>query len=147
MHIALAWSYGFSCPRYFPYFPGDFGGSFNISYHFNYCSANPGVMLHPEFGMRSIHHDLCPKTDFLIPYFRWRKKGAISAFGILTNHLASLFFLPLSGDLLGLLYVSVPHSLPIRSQSTNICWFPFWPGFVTWGIDLNSSFNGQSLAC
>ena len=80
-------------------------------------------------------------------YFRWRKKGAISAFGILANHLASIFFLPLPGDSLGLLYVPVPHSLTIRSQSTNICLFPSWPGFVTWGIDLDSSFNGQSLAC
>ena len=42
MHIALAWKYGFSCPRYFPSSPGDFGGSFNISYHFNNCSANLG---------------------------------------------------------------------------------------------------------
>ena len=58
----------------------------------------PVLMHHPEFGMRSIHHDLCPKTYFLIPYFRWRKKGAISAFGILANHLVSIFFLPLSGD-------------------------------------------------
>ena len=33
---------GSSCPRYLPSSPGDFGGSFNISYHFNYCSANPG---------------------------------------------------------------------------------------------------------
>ena len=29
----------------------------------------PVLMLHPEFGMRSIHRDLCPKTDFFIPYF------------------------------------------------------------------------------
>ena len=92
----------------------------------------------------SVHDDLCSKTDFLIPYFRWRKKGAI---GILANHSASIFFLPLSGDSFGLLYVPVPHSLPIRSQSKNICWFPFWLGFVTWGIDLDSSFNGHSLAC
>ena len=39
--------------------------------------------------------------------------------------------LPLSGDSLGLLYVPIPHSLSIRSQNANICWFPFWPGFVT----------------
>ena len=42
--------------------------------------------------------------------------------------------LPLSGDSLGQLYVPIPHSLPIRSQSANICWFPFWPGFVTSGL-------------
>ena len=40
----------------------------------------------------------------------------------------------LSGDSLGLLYVPIPHSLPIRSQNANICWFPFWPGFVTSGL-------------
>ena len=34
----------------------------------------PVLELHPEFGIRSIHRDLCPKTDFLIPYFRWRKE-------------------------------------------------------------------------
>ena len=55
-------------------------------------------MLHPEFGIKSIHHYLCPKTDFFIPYFRWRKKGDISAFGILANHFASTVFLLLSGD-------------------------------------------------
>ena len=44
------------------------------------------------------------------------------------------FFLPLSSDSLGLLYVPIPHSLPIRSESANICWFPFWPGFVTSGL-------------
>ena len=97
-------------------------------------------------GLVSSHDDLSFKTDFLFSYFRWREEGATSVLGIVANHLASIFFLPLSGDSLGLLYVPVPHSLPIRSKSTNICWFPFWPGFVTWGIDLNSSFNGQSLA-
>ena len=114
----------------------------------------------------SVHDDLCSKNSsspgvwheihsprplsqnwFSYSLFPLMEEGGYFRFGILANHLASIFFLPPSGDLLGLLYVPVPHSLPIRSQSTNICWFPFWPGFVTWGIDLDSSFNGQSLAC
>ena len=101
----------------------------------------PVLMLHAEFGMTSV-----PKLIFFFPISTDGKKVPLP-FWVLANHLASTFFLPLSGDSLGLLYVPVPHSLPIRSQSTNTCWFPFWPGFVTWGIDLNSSFNGQSLAC
>ncbi len=52
-------------------------------------------------------------------------------FRVLANHFASIFFLPLSGDSVGLLYVPIPHSLPTQSQNANICWFPFWPGFVT----------------
>ena len=95
----------------------------------------------------SVHDDLCSKNWFSYSLFPLTEEGGYFRFGILANHLASIFFLPLSGDSLGLLYVPVPHSLPIRSQSTNICWFPFWPGFVTWGIDLDSSFNSQSLAC
>ena len=45
----LLWLEGMAstCPRYFPSSPGDFGGSFNISYHFNYCSANPGFVSSP----------------------------------------------------------------------------------------------------
>ena len=89
---------------------------------------------------------LLKKTPFLIPYFRWRKKGAIPAFGILANHLASIFLPPLSGDSLGLLYIPVPPSLPIWSPSTNICWFPSRPGFVTSGLNyITISLNGHSL--
>ena len=40
-------------------------------------------------GLASSHDDLIFKTDFLIPYFRLRG---------LAYHLASTFFLPLSGD-------------------------------------------------
>ena len=76
------------------------------------------------------------------------EEGGYFRFGVLANHLAFIFFLPPSGDSLGLLYVPVPHSLPIRSQSTNICWFPFWPGFATSGLTYIISLNGHSLtAC
>ena len=138
---------GSPCPRYFPSSPGDFGGSFNISYHFNYCSAIPGF--DASSGVWHEIHSPRPLSQNWFSYslFPLTEEGGYFRFGILANHLASIFFLPLSGDSLGLLYVPVPHSFPIRSQSTNICCFPFWPGFVTWGIDLDSSFNGQSLAC
>ena len=90
-------------------------------------------------GLASSHNDLIFKTNFLIPYFRWRKKGAISAFGILANHLASIFFLPLSGDSLGLLYVPVPHSFthPVTKYKhllvsilTWIFYLRNWPKFL-----------------
>ena len=29
----------------------------------------------------SVPDDLCSKTDFLLPYFRWRKEGATSVLG------------------------------------------------------------------
>ena len=99
-------------------------------------------------GLAYSHDDLIFKTNFLISYFCWRKKGGYFRFGILANHLASIFFLPLSGDSLGVLNVPVPPTLPIRSQSTNVCWFSFWPGFVTSGLTYIISVNGHSLtAC
>ena len=127
---------------------GDFGGSFKISYHFNYCSANPcfgsslRVLALASFATTSVR-----KLIFLFPT---STDGSSSHFclRVLANHLASIFFLPLSGDSLGLLYVPVSHSLPIRSPSTNICLFPFWLGFVTSGLTYIISLNGHSLkAC
>ena len=84
-------------------------------------------------GLASSNDDLIFKTDFSYFLFPLTEEGGYFRFGVLANHLAFIFFLPPSGDSLGLLYVPVPHSLPIRSQSTNISWFPFWPGFVTSG--------------
>ena len=75
---------GSFCPRYFPSSPSDFGGSFNISYHFNYCSANPGFGASPGVWREippSVHDDLRSKTDFLLPHFRWQKEGATSVLG------------------------------------------------------------------
>ena len=61
-----------------------------------------------------------PKLIFLFPT---SADGRTSHFHlrVLANHLAFFFFLPLSGDSLGLLYVPVLPSLPIWSPSTNIC--------------------------
>ena len=81
----------------------------------------PVLVLHSEFGIRSIHRELCPKTDFLIPFFRWRKKGAISALGFIS------LFLPFPGDSLGLLSLSPEWGYRVQIA---------WPTFF-------SSFNGQ----
>ena len=70
----------------------------------------------------SVHHDLCSKTDYSL--FLLTERRCHFRFRVLANRFASIFLLSLSGDSLGLLYVSVHHSLPIRSQSTNISWFP-----------------------
>ena len=90
------------------------------------------LLLHLELASdpTSSHGDLIFKTDFPYPYFHWQKRGLIS----LRDSSQSFSFyllLPQSGNSLGLLYVHIPHSLSIQSQSTNICWLPFWPGFVT----------------
>ena len=98
------------------------------------------------FFTRSLAWDLHPltttsssKTNFLIPYFRWQKKGAISAFGILANHLASIFFLSLSGDSLRLLYVPctpffthpvTKYKHLLVSILTWICYLRNWPRFL-----------------
>ena len=71
---------GSSCPRYFPSSSGDFGG---VSIYLIISTTVPQIpvlMLHPEFGMRSIHHDLCPKTDFLIPQFPLTEEGGYFRF-------------------------------------------------------------------
>ena len=100
-----------------------------VSFHFFY----------PEFGVRFA--PICSRWPlfqnwFFFTLFPLTGRRCHFLFRVLANHFASIFLLPLSGDSFGLLYVPVPHSLPIRSQNANICWFPFWPGFVTWGIDL-----------
>ena len=91
-------------------------------------------LLHPEFWHEirpSVHGDLRPLNWFLSFYFRWRMKKATSVFRVwpIIRPLSPSF--TLSGDSFGLLYVPIPPSLSIQSQNANICWFSFWPGFVT----------------
>ena len=151
LYLVPAWMYGFCLSKILSVFLRWFHSSFNISYHFNYCSANPGFGASPRVWHENPPHlfttTSVPQLIFLFPI---SADGRSSHFRlrVLANHLASIFFLPLSGDSLGLLHVPVPHSLPIRSQSTNICWFPFWLGFVTSGLTYIISLNGHSLtAC
>ena len=95
-----------------------------------------------SLGLRSRVHSLI----FLFPISADGRRG-LFPFWDSSQSFGFYLLLLLSGDSLGLLYVPMPHSLPIRSQNANICWLSFWPGFITWGIDLDSSFNSQSLAC
>ena len=53
----------------------------------------PGVL-----GFGSVRHEPCPTTNFFFYFFRWREEGATSVFRVPPNHLASTFFLPVSGD-------------------------------------------------
>ena len=54
--------------------------------------------LHGVLGFGSVHHEPCPTSNFLFSFFRWRGEGATSVFRVPANHLASTFFLPVSGD-------------------------------------------------
>ena len=97
---------GPSYPRYFPSSPGDSGGSFNISYHFNYCPANPGAGASPgvwrEIRPICSRRHLSSKLIFFTPISADRRRGLFPLmeeggyfrFGILANHLASIFFSP-----------------------------------------------------
>ena len=57
------------------------------------------VFFYPEYlAFGSVRHEPCPTTDFLIIFFRWWEEGATSVFMVPAYHLASTFFLPVSGD-------------------------------------------------
>ena len=69
-------------------------------------------------------------------------------FRVPAYHLASISFLPPSGDSLGLLYVTPYPILYPSGHQVQTSVFPFWPGFVTLGLTHIISLNGQSLtAC
>ena len=114
----------------------------------------PVLVLRLEFGARfapSVHDDISLQNWYSLPLFPLTEEGGYFCFRILANHLASIFFLPLSGNCFGLLYVQYIPSLSIRSQSANICWLSLWSTFFTFfdrpaEVDLHSSFNGYSLA-
>ena len=95
----------------------------------------------PAFFTRSLGARFAPicsrrplfqKLIFFTPISADRRRGLFPLWD--SSQSFGFYLLPLSGDSLGLLYVPIPHPLPIRSQSENICWFPFWPGFVTSGL-------------
>ena len=99
------------CPRYFPSTPGDFGGSFNISYHFNYCPANPGFGA--SVGVWCEIRPICSRRPlfqhwFSLPLFLLTEEGATSALEFWP--IISLFSsFPWSGDSLGLLSLWPSH--------------------------------------
>ena len=109
LHIynALICGIGSSCPRFFPSSPGDFGGSFNISYHFNYCPANPGFGASPgvwrEIRPISSRRHLSSKLIFFFSINADIRRGLFPLWD--SSQSFSFYLLPLSGDPLGLLYV------------------------------------------
>ena len=79
------------------------------SVHVDLCSKTP---FHPECGLRL--RSPRPLFQNWISYslFLQTEEGGYFRIGIQANHLASIFFLPLSGDSLGLQYVPVPLLYP-----------------------------------
>ena len=121
-----------SCPRYFYICPRWFSAVlFNMSYHFNYCFANPGFgAFTRSFGARFApsvsRRPLFQKLIFFTPISAAEKRGYFH-FRILANHLA--FFLPFPGHWV----------------QTSV-WLSHWPTFFTfsdrpWGIDLYYYFS------
>ena len=75
LFLVLAWRYGFFLSEIF------------------------FVFFYPEYlALGSVRHEPCPTTNFVFSFFRWREEGATSVFRVPANHLASTFFLPVSGD-------------------------------------------------
>ena len=91
----------------------------------------------------SSHGDLIFKTDFSFTLFPLTERRFHFRFRVLANHFASIFFLPLSGDSLGLLSLSpgykVQTSVGFHSDLDLLLRPP--------GIDLDfySFLNGHSL--
>ena len=124
-------------------FPWNFGDSFNTSYHANCCPETRLCLF-----ARSLASDPCPltvtsvlKTAWFIPNSA-DEKGATPALGFwpITCPLSSSFIL--SGDSFGLLYVPIPTSLSIRSQSATSLGFHSDLDLLLRprGIDLHSLF-------
>ena len=109
MHNALAWRHG------------------------SFLSKILSAFFTRSLGIRSRILSRRPHLRKLIFFTPLSADGRRGLFPLWDSSQSFSFYLllPLSGDSLGLLYVPLSHSLSIRSQSANICWFPFLPGFVT----------------
>ena len=73
--------------------------SFNISYHFNYCSANPGFGASP--GVWREIRPICSRRPqfqnwFSFTLFPLTGRMCHFRFRVLANHLASIFFPPVA---------------------------------------------------
>ena len=101
------------------------------------------LVLHPEFGIRSIHRDLCPKTHFSYFLFALTEEGGYFRFGVLANHLAFSSF-PWWFFRITISITRV--RLPGTDSLTHI--FSSFHGRPKLTYILCFSFNGQSLmAC
>ena len=74
LFLVLAWRYGFLSEIFFVFF-------------------------YPEYlAFGSVHHEPCPTTNFSYYLFPLTGRSPHFRFGVPANHLASLFFLSVSGD-------------------------------------------------
>ena len=115
IHNALAWRHrSFLSKILSPFFPRSLDPRFRVLSRRPHLqnSSSPGAWHETPFTATSV-----PKVIFFTPISADGRRGLFPLW-----------------DSLGLLYVPIPHSLPIRSQSAIICWFQFWPGFVTSGL-------------
>ena len=109
----------------------EFGARFAPSVHDDISlqnSSSPGVWHNIPFTATSV-----PKLIFFTPISTDGRRGLFPLWDS-SQSFGFYLLIPHSDDSLGQLYVPILHSLPIRSQSANICWFQFWPGFVTSGL-------------
>ena len=74
---------------YLSYFDGFLWGIFLLLRAF----LLPGVL-----GFSSVRHEPCPTTNFFIFFFPLTGRRCYFCFRVPANHLASTFFLPVSGD-------------------------------------------------
>ena len=108
-----------SCPRYFPSSPSDFGGSFKISCHFNYCSANPGFSASPRVWHEN--RPICSRRSLSQNWFFFfpvsaDERSSHFCLRVLANHLASIFFLSLVTKCKHLLAFTLTHILYFLRQ-------------------------------
>ena len=87
------------------------------------------VFVYPKYlAFGSIHHEPCPKTDFSYYLFPLTGRSPHFRFGVPANHLASLFFLLVSGDL----------SEVTKYQHQLVS--PLWPTFFLNGHSLTACY-------
>ena len=107
-----------------PEFCARFAPSVHDDISLQNCSS-PGVWHETPFTETYV-----PKLIFFTPISADGRRGLFPLWDS-SQSFSFYLLLPLSGDSLGLLYAHIPHSFSIRSQSANICWLSFWPGFIT----------------
>ena len=79
-----------NCPKvYLSYFDGFLWRIFLLLW----ALLLPGVL-----GFSSVHHEPCPTTNFSLFFFPLTGRRCHFRFRVPANHLASTFFLPVSGD-------------------------------------------------
>ena len=133
---------GSSCPRYFPSSPGDFGGSFNISYHFNYCSANPGF--DASSGVWHEIHSPRPLSQKMIFLFPISADGRRGLFPLWDSSQSFGFYLlpsPVRRFVWATIYPCTPlFTHPVTKYKhllvsilTWICYLRNWPKFLFQG--------------